>query len=147
MQFIPPKRTCLTFVGIAISSAIATTLLAKHPSNAGPADPPIKFPLPPPPPLSPADEMKTFKLAPRFDIQLAAAEPLVEDPIQISFDEKGRMWVVELRGYMHGMEGEGEKDPTGRITILESSKHDGIYDKASIFLDHLLMPRSVLPVR
>jgi mono/diheme cytochrome c family protein len=91
--------------------------------------------------------MKTFKIAPGFRIELAAAEPLVEDPIQINFDEKGRMWVVELRGYMHGLEGEGEKEPTGRIRILESTKRDGVYDKATTFLDKLLMPRAVLPIR
>jgi len=147
MRFIPSKRTWEVVVVLGATAIITGKLLAKHPNNAGPADPPIKFPLPPPPPLTPAEEMKTFKLAPGFRLELAAAEPLVEDPIQIAFDEKGRMWVVEIRGYMHGMEGEGEKEPTGRIRILESTRHDGVYDKASIFLDHLLMPRSVLPVR
>src|SRR4051812_25718355 len=99
---------------LAIVGFLSSGLLAKHPNNAGPENPPIKFPLPPPPVLSPSEEMTTFRIAPGFRVELAAAEPLVEDPIQITFDEKGRMWVVELRGYMHGMEGEGEKEPTGR---------------------------------
>jgi len=57
--------------------------------------------------------MKTFKLAPGFRLELAAAEPLVEDPIQIAFDEKGRMWVVEIRGYMHGMAGRRREGADG----------------------------------
>src|SRR6476469_127221 len=135
-------------LGTALTVAgTSTRLLAKHPNNAGPQDPPIKFPLPPPPPLSAQEEMKTFKIAAGLRVELAAAEPLVEDPIQIAFDEKGRMWVVELRGYMHGMEGEGEKEATGRVRILESTKDDGVYDKDTTFLDKLLMPRTVLPVR
>lgn len=72
---------------------------------------------------------------------------MVEDPVAISFDARGRMWVVEMRGYMHDMGGTGEDQPTGRIKILESSKGDGKYDKATIFLDGLVMPRAVLPVR
>jgi len=127
--------------------AIAPRLFAIHPTNAGPKDPPIKFPVPTPEPLSAADEMKTFRIAPGFKIELAAAEPIVEDPVQITFDERGRMWVVELRGYMHTTEGGGENEPTGRIKILESTKGDGNFDKSTIFLDHLLMPRTVLPCR
>lgn len=142
------QRVFAVVGALSLTAFFTSRLLAKHPNNAGPADPPIRFPLPPPEPLSAEQEMKTFKLAaPGLKLELAAAEPLVEDPIQIAFDEKGRMWVVEIRGYMHGLEGEGEKDPTGRIKILESTKHDGVYDKATVFLDNLLMPRAVVPVR
>lgn len=132
---------------VVVSLVWCAVALAKHPKNAGPEDPPIKFPLPPPEALSAAQEMKTFRIQPGFQIDLAAAEPLVEDPTQITFDEKGRMWVVEFRGYMHTLEGGGEKEPTGRIKILESTKHDGNFDKATVFLDHLVMPRAVLPLR
>ncbi|HXE53675.1 MAG TPA: hypothetical protein VN541_11695, partial [Tepidisphaeraceae bacterium] len=137
----------LPVLSAALGLALCTNTWAKHPTNAGPENAPIRFPLPPPEPLSAAQEMTTFKIQPGFQIDLAAAEPLVEDPIQITFDEKGRMWVVEFRGYMHTMEGGGEKEPTGRIKILESTRHDGVFDKATIFLDHLVMPRSVMPIR
>src|SRR5579859_1993458 len=125
MHLKPSVRIAVVGCALAVVGFFSGWVLAKHPNNAGPEDPPIKFPLPPPAVLSPAEEMKTFKIAPGFVVELAAAEPLVEDPIQIAFDEKGRMWVVEMRGYMHGMEGEGEKEPTGRIRVLESSRHDG----------------------
>ncbi|NNL01186.1 MAG: hypothetical protein HKP39_02800, partial [Eudoraea sp.] len=47
----------------------------------------------PSPPLSPSEALKSFELAdPELEIQLVAAEPLVQDPVAISFDEGGRLW-------------------------------------------------------
>ena len=57
------------------------------------------------PPLSPAEEQATFQLEPGFKIQLVAAEPMVQEPVSIQFDEDGRMWVIEMRGYMVDIEG------------------------------------------
>jgi mono/diheme cytochrome c family protein/glucose/arabinose dehydrogenase len=130
-----------------LAGLLATAALGKHKTNPGPEDPPIKFHLPPPEPLSAEEELKTFKVQDGLKIELAAAEPLVEDPVAMSFDADGRMWVVEMCGYMHDIDGGGEDQPTGRIKVLESSKGDGVYDKATVFLDGLYMPRAVLPTR
>ena len=66
----------------------------------------------PSPPLSPSQAMMSFELAdPDLEIQLVAAEPLVQDPVAISFDEAGRLWVVEMIGFMRDIDGSGEKDP------------------------------------
>ena len=62
--------------------------------------------LPPSPPLSPEDALASFKLPPEFGIELVAAEPLVGDPVAMQFDPDGRIWVVEMRGYMPNIEGE-----------------------------------------
>jgi mono/diheme cytochrome c family protein/glucose/arabinose dehydrogenase len=132
--------------GLLASFAAAGWTLAKHPSNAGPEDPPIKYPIPERPALSPQDEMKTFKIEEGFRIELVAADPLVQDPIALSFDEKGRVWVVEYRGYMHDIEGLGENQPLGRIVILEDTDGDGVMDKSTVFLDKLVMPRAVMVV-
>jgi mono/diheme cytochrome c family protein len=113
-------------------------------SNPGPENPELKFKLPPPPVLSPAEALKTFKLPPGFHIELAAAEPLVEAPVAISFDDQARMYVCEMRGYMHDIVGTGEDKPIGRIKRLTSSKLDGIYDRATLFVDKLVMPRAVM---
>jgi hypothetical protein len=45
----------------------------------------------PAPPLSPEMELSTFELAPGFRIELAAYEPMVQDPVVIKFDEDGRL--------------------------------------------------------
>ncbi|MBI1369020.1 MAG: c-type cytochrome [Planctomycetes bacterium] len=95
------------------------------------------------PPLSPEEAMKTFKVAPGFHIELVAAEPLVEDPIAMAFDGEGRLWVVEMRGYMPNVDGKGEDVKNGRIVVLEDTDHDGKMDKSTVFLDGLVMPRAI----
>ena len=130
-----------------IATLSPPALLGKHPTNPGPENPVIRFHLPPPAPLTVDEALKTFKLPPGFHIECVASEPMVEDPIFCTFGADGRIWVVEMRGYMHDLEGAGEDQKVGRIRILESTNHDGKYDKATTFLDGLVMPRAVLPMR
>jgi putative membrane-bound dehydrogenase-like protein len=89
------------------------------------------------------EEMATFQIEPGFKVQLVASEPLIEDPILIQFDEDGRLWVVEMRGYMSDIEGSEEDLPIGRISILEDQDGDGEMDKSTIYLDSLVMPRAL----
>lgn len=120
---------------------------AKHPSNAGPENVELKFKLPPPKVLSVEEAVKAFTLAEDdLEITAVAAEPLVGDPIAVSWDERGRMFVVEFRGYMHDVEGRGEKEPIGVIALLEDTDDDGRYDKRSTFMEGLVMPRAVMAV-
>lgn len=95
------------------------------------------------PPRSPEEELKSFQIEPGFEIQLVAAEPMVQEPVAIQFDEDGRLWVVEMRGYMTDIEGSDEDKPLGRISILEDENGDGEMDKSTIYLDSLIMPRSL----
>src|ERR1700744_4053967 len=99
----------------ALALACASTLWAIHKENPGPENVEIKFKLPPPKPLSPAEEQATFKVPAGFHAELVASEPMVDSPIALSWDEKGRMYVVEMRGYMHTVDGAGEDQPLGRI--------------------------------
>jgi putative membrane-bound dehydrogenase-like protein len=103
--------------------------------------------IPPSPALSPADALKTFALQDGFRVELVASEPLVEDPVAITFDPQGRLWVVEMRGFMPNLDGAGESEIPGRIAILEDSDGDGRMDKKTIFLDDLVLPRAVALVR
>ncbi|GAB3554378.1 DUF7133 domain-containing protein [Spirosoma fluminis] len=97
----------------------------------------------PSPPLTPAQELTTFQLEPGLKIQLVAAEPMVQDPVVITFDEDGRLWVVEMRGFMPTIDGEGEKERVGRISILEDKNGDGVMDASTVYLDSLVMPRAL----
>lgn len=94
-------------------------------------------------PLSPEDEKAILKLAPGLRIDLVAAEPLVESPVFCVFDEKARLWVVEMRDYPNGP-GPG-KPGEGRIKILEDKDGDGVFDSATIFAENLLFANGVLP--
>lgn len=98
----------------------------------------------PSPPLSPSEALKSFELAdPELEIQLVAAEPLVQDPVAISFDESGRLWVVEMIGFMQDIDGSGENDPVGRVSVLFDNDGDGQMDTSTIFLDSLVLPRAI----
>lgn len=103
--------------------------------------------IPPAPPLSAEEEIATFKLPPGFKAEVVAAEPLVESPVTMAFDPDGRLFVVEMRGYMRNYEGTGEGEPVGRIVILEDTDGDGRMDKRTVFADKLVMPRALSLVR
>jgi putative membrane-bound dehydrogenase-like protein len=68
---------------------------------------------------------------------------LVEDPIAFAFGPDGKLWVVEMGDYPLGVDGKGKFG--GKIKFLESTKGDGKYDKATVFLDGLGFPTGVLP--
>ena len=52
------------------------------------------------PVLSPEDEMKTFFLPPGYRVELVASEPMIQEPVLIDWDPDGRLWVIEMLGYM-----------------------------------------------
>jgi len=95
--------------------------------------------------LSPAEQQKKFWLPPGFKIEPVLTDPDIEEPGQIAFDGNGRMFVVELRGYMQDADATGELDPVGRISVHEDKNNDGVYETHRVFVDHLVFPRFVMP--
>ncbi|MEQ1852940.1 MAG: PVC-type heme-binding CxxCH protein [Chthoniobacteraceae bacterium] len=91
-------------------------------------------------PLSPEEELKTIKVTDGLRIELVASEPMVESPCAMAFDEKGRMFVTENRGYPSTSE-----PAMGRVVMLESTKGDGRYDKRTVFAEGLTFPNGVMP--
>jgi len=111
--------------------------------------PPPRIPkqkIPAAPPLSPEEALKQFKVQPGFRVELVASEPMVEQPIVLQFDPDGRLWVVEMRGFMPNLEGIGETQPVGRVSILEDTDGDGRMDRKKVFLEGLVLPRALLLV-
>ncbi|WP_050030048.1 PVC-type heme-binding CxxCH protein [Verrucomicrobium sp. BvORR034] len=106
--------------------------------------------VPGPPPLSAEESLKKLQLRAGYTVSLAAKEPLVQDPVFVDWDEKGRMWVVEMGDYpfapgektTDGRGGGGKVSPlqSGRIKILEDTDGDHVYDRATVFLDGLRHP-------
>ncbi len=84
-----------------------------------------------------------YKIETGFELEVLAAEPLLRAPVAMSFDDAGRIWVVEMPGYMANMEGFGEEEPNGSIKILQDLDRDGVMDHAKIFLDSLVLPRAI----
>lgn len=87
--------------------------------------------------------MQHMQLEKGLEVQLVAAEPLITSPVAMTFDERGRMWVVEMTGYMPDTVGTGEDIPNGKVVILEDTDHDGVADSRKVFLDSLVLPRAV----
>jgi putative heme-binding domain-containing protein len=116
-----------------------------------------------PGPLSPEESAKSFKVADDLEFEQVLAEPIVAQPLQISFDERGRMWVVQYRQYPNpaGLKMVSrdnfwravyDKVPApppnqvrglDRITIHEDTDGDGKYDKHKIFVDGLNIATSI----
>jgi putative membrane-bound dehydrogenase-like protein len=96
--------------------------------------------------LTPGQELKTFHVADGFRVQLVACEPMVQDPVAMTFDEAGRPWVVEMRGFMPDVDGRGEEEPVGRVSVLEDVDGDGRMDRSHVFLDGLVLPRAIAVV-
>ena len=99
--------------------------------------------IPPAPPLAPAAALAAFHLAPGLRIECVAHEPMVEDPVVAEFDPDGRLWVVEMRGYMPDLDGNGEDAPIGRVVVLQADKPGGPLDHRTVFADGLVLPRAL----
>jgi mono/diheme cytochrome c family protein/glucose/arabinose dehydrogenase len=101
----------------------------------------------PSPAQTPEEELTSFEISSDLSIQLVASEPMIQDPVVINFDEEGRLWVVEMRGFMADIKGSGEKEKSGRVSVLEDTDGDGRMDKSTIYIDSLIMPRALALVR
>ncbi len=102
--------------------------------------------VPPAPALSPEEALRSFKIAPGYRLELAAAEPQVQDPVAMAIGADGRMWVVEMRGYMPDLDGNGEDAPVGRIVVLRDRDGDGRFEESKVFVDQLVLPRAIAVV-
>ncbi len=94
------------------------------------------------PALSPEEAQAKFTLPPGFEIRLFASEPEVVNPVAMTWDERGRLWVVELYEYPLGAKpGEKGRD---RIKILEDTDGDGRADKVTVFADGFSLATGIL---
>ena len=125
---------------IAVTAALATG----YAYQSGQSWPPPLQPMPAESPvLSPEASMKTIVLPPGYRLELVASEPMIEEPVVIDWDPDGRLWVVEMPGYMEDMPATTELQPTGRVSVLEDTNNDGKMDKKTVFLDKLVLPRAL----
>jgi len=91
----------------------------------------------------PVISLDAYKIEDGFELKMVASEPLLTAPVAMDFDDKGRIWVVEMRGFMQNIDGTGEEEPSGSIKILEDLDNDGLMDHTKVFLDSLVMPRAL----
>jgi len=92
--------------------------------------------------LSPKDELASFQIDKRFEVNCFASEEQFPDlacPIQMRWDSRGRLWVSCSTTYPHLYPG---KKPNDKIIILEDLDGDGKADKSTVFADNLAIPLS-----
>jgi putative heme-binding domain-containing protein len=95
---------------------------------------PIKF-------LYGEEALATFCTAPGYKIELWASEkefPRLANPVQLSFDNKGRLWVATMPSYPHWRP--GDPLPDDKLLILEDTDGDGRADRETVFADRLHLP-------
>ena len=98
------------------------------------------------PPLSPAEAIKTIEVPKGYRLECIASEPMVEEPASFAFDGNGAMYVCEWRTYMQDEFGTDQLAPVSRVVKLQSTKGDGVMDKRTVFIDNVVLPRTVLPL-
>ncbi|MBI1323984.1 c-type cytochrome [bacterium] len=94
---------------------------------------------PPGPALSPAEAIAKMKVPKGFVVETFAAEPMVVNPVAMTFDDAGRVWITESLEYPRREPGPGRD----RIKVLEDTDGDGKADKATIFAEGLNIPSGI----
>src|SRR5438128_2311875 len=94
---------------------------------------------PPGPALSPQEAMAQMKVPGGFSVELVASEPEIVNPVAMTFDERGRIWITESLEYPRKSAGAGRD----RIKVLEDTDGDGKADKFSVFAEGLNIPSGI----
>jgi mono/diheme cytochrome c family protein/glucose/arabinose dehydrogenase len=136
-----PRRTL-----ILSALCLAAAACAQVGDKAGEPQVPIvpAHLIPPSPPLTAEEAFRSFKVAPGYRIELVAEAPLVRHPTVLQFAPDGRLWVVEMTGYMENFDGTTEDQPKGSVVVLEDTDGDGRMDKRTVFLDDIILPRALV---
>jgi putative membrane-bound dehydrogenase-like protein len=86
-------------------------------------------------PLAPSEAARTATLPEGFQLTVIAAEPVVQNPIAFTFDERGRLWVAENYSWAGGRAGGFDGAQRDRLVILEDADADGTFEKRTVFWD------------
>lgn len=94
-------------------------------------------------PMSPEDSLASMVVQDGYYMELAAAEPMIEEPVLFTFDGDGRLYVAEMLTYMQDADGSDKFEPVSRIKRLEDLDNDGVFDSFTVFANGLLLPRMI----
>lgn len=103
--------------------------------------------IPPAPILSVDASLKAMQVADGFVVEPVVSEPNVFNPVAMTFDGNGRMWVAEMTRYMPNIYGDGEHVPEGNIVMLEDQNNDGKVDKRTVLISDAILPRTISVVK
>jgi len=86
--------------------------------------------------LKPDEAVAAMDIPDGFDVSVFASEPTIGEPIAFTFDNRGRVWVVENYNYIN-RRSHNEEEILSRIQILEDVDSDGMFDTAKTFSDQI----------
>jgi putative membrane-bound dehydrogenase-like protein len=92
--------------------------------------------------LTPEEAVAKMTVPAGFEVKLAAAEPMITQPMAFCWDDRGRMWVAENRDYETRKTGFANHGDS-RILILEDTDGDGIFDSRKVFLEGIPFPATL----
>jgi len=95
--------------------------------------------MPPGPALSPQEAIAKMTVPEGFSVELVASEPDLVNPVAMTFDERGRVWITESFEYPRREAGPGRD----RVKVLEDTDGDGRADKFTIFAEGLNIPSGI----
>ena len=101
-------------------------------------------PDPPSSTFSPEDSLSKIWVPDGFKLELVASEPMIEEPVCMAWGPNGELYVAEMRSYMQDIDMSGELEPVSRVVKLVDLNGDGRMDKATTYLDNLVLPRAIL---
>ena len=97
--------------------------------------------------LTPEESLASMQIPDGYEMQLVVGEPHIREPVLAVFDGNGRLYVAEMRSYMQDEYGTGTKTlRNGRISRHEDTDGDGTFDRHTVFVDRLNLPRMMLPL-
>ena len=141
------NKNKLLLTGILLTAMLVYTCKSVKDTGSINANPERVFnPHPSPEYLSPEESIKRFNLPKGYRLELVASEPMIKEPVAITWDGNARMYVAEMLTYMQDADATGERSPTSRIVMLEDTNNDGKMDKRTVFIENLLLPRMLLCV-
>jgi mono/diheme cytochrome c family protein len=132
------KATLFSAMGILL---LAGVLASRGSGDVAPEATPVDVHM-----RTPAEELATIVLPKGYHLELVASEPDVICPVLCAWDGNGRMYVAEMRSYMLDINGTRAHTPISRVSRWEQTKGDDVYDKHTVYADHLMLPRMVLPL-
>lgn len=125
------KKKCLRFTSnyfllVALCTLLGTMMVSCKSNSSSPFS------------KSAEEALSTFTIEPGFKIELVASEPFINDPVDMTIDEYGRMYVVEMPGMPL------DKSGKGRVRLLSDTDGDGKMDSSTVFADSLILPVGVM---
>ena len=96
--------------------------------------------------LNTEESLGSFRMPEGYHLEVVADDEMLNEPVALSWDGNGRMFVTQMETYMQTVDTTGEHVAKSRVLLLEDTDDDGRMDKRTVYIDSLMLPRMILAV-